>query len=236
MPLHTCSLRYQDGETKLTGFFACDDSLPAPPPGILVIHGGAGLDKHAQGRAEWLAGLGYAAFACDMYGDSIAGDRQRVVTHINELRGDREKLCCRARAGMDAMASLLRIDRPVTAVGYCFGGMCALEMARAGVELAAVVSVHGGLDTRERAEPGRVMPKILVCHGALDPHIPMNQVNSFAEEMNHAGTNWQLIIYGGALHGFTHEAGPFLPGVAYSPQADARSRAAIRDFLAEVYA
>jgi dienelactone hydrolase len=113
--------------------------------------------------------------------------------------------------------------------------MVALELARSGAEIAGAVSVHGSLGTQRPAQAGAVKAKILVCHGALDPHVPMTQVNTFMQEMNAAGADWQLIVYGGAMHGFTHESGPTLPGVAYDAVADARSGAAIQDFLSELF-
>jgi dienelactone hydrolase len=103
------------------------------------------------------------------------------------------------------------------------------------MELAGVISVHGSLDTSQPAQPGLVKAKILVCHGALDPHVPVTHVSAFVEEMNRAGADWQLIVYGGAMHGFTHEAGPLVPGVAYHAQADARSAAAMQSFFIELF-
>jgi dienelactone hydrolase len=226
---------YRDGETELTGEFAWDAERQEKRPGILVLHGGAGLDSHAKGRAKRLAELGYIAFACDMYGHGVAGDRQRVMARIAELRDDTAKLCQRAQAGVGVLLSHPQVDRRIAAVGYCFGGMVALELARSGAEIAGAVSVHGSLGTQRPAQAGAVKAKILVCHGALDPHVPMTQVNTFMQEMNAAGADWQLIVYGGAMHGFTHESGPTLPGVAYDAVADARSGAAIQDFLSELF-
>jgi dienelactone hydrolase len=99
-----------------------------------------------------------------------------------------------------------------------------------------VISIHGSLATAKPAQPGAVKAKVLVCHGALDPHVPLADVTRFAEEMNHAQADWQLIMYGGAMHGFTHEhAVPdAMPGVAYNALADQRSFLATRTFLAEV--
>jgi dienelactone hydrolase len=114
----------------------------------------------------------------------------------------------------------------------------ALALARSGEPMAGAVSIHGSLGTSKRAQPGAVRARLLVCHGALDPHVPLSDVTAFAEEMNDAGADWQLIMYGGALHGFTHsDAAPAtVPGVAYNPVADTRSFAAARGFLAEVFA
>jgi dienelactone hydrolase len=113
--------------------------------------------------------------------------------------------------------------------------MTVLELARSGMELAGVVSVHGSLSTSKPAQPGAVRAKVLVCHGALDPHVPMPHVSGFIEEMNHAGVDWQLIVYGGAMHGFTHEAGPTVPGVAYHQRSDLRSATTIKNFLVELF-
>jgi dienelactone hydrolase len=235
MAIHLRAVEYRDGETQLTGMLVLDNALEERRPGILVVHGGAGLDDHAKGRARRFAELGSVVLACDMYGNGVAGNRERVMARIMELRGDREKLCRRASAGIEVLASQPQVDGRIAAVGYCFGGMTVLEMARGGAQLAGVVSVHGSLDTRRGAEAGSVKAKILVCHGALDPHVPMTQLNAFAEEMNGAAADWQLIVYGGAVHGFTHDAGPYAPGVAYHAQADARSAAAIGSFFGELF-
>ncbi|HUC53356.1 MAG TPA: dienelactone hydrolase family protein [Candidatus Cybelea sp.] len=235
MSITTKAIEYRDGDTELTGHLAWDDLRDHRRPGILVVHGGAGLDNHAKGRARRLAELGFVVFACDMYGNGVAGNRERVMARITELRSDRAKLCQRARAGLAVLASQPQVDGRIAAVGYCFGGMTVLELARSGVDLAGVISVHGSLHTIEPAQPGLSNVKILVCQGALDPHVPMMEVSAFAEEMNRAGADWQLIVYGGAMHGFTHEEGPPVPGVAYHAPSDARSAAAIESFFRELF-
>jgi dienelactone hydrolase len=235
MTMDTQAVAYRDGYTELTGELVWDAERSDKRPGILVVHGGAGLDAHARGRARKLAELGYVAFACDMYGNGVAGNRERVMARIAELRDDTVKLCQRARAGVDVLLSHPQVDGRLAAVGYCFGGMVVLELARSGAEIAGVVSVHGSLSTPRFAQPGTVKAKILVCHGALDPHVPLTQVNAFVQEMNEAAADWQLIIYGGAMHGFTHEAGPALPGVAYNSVADARSASAMQTFFGELF-
>jgi dienelactone hydrolase len=236
MTTRTQEIQYRDGDTELAGQLVWDEARSGQRPGILVVHGGAGLDEHAKGRARRFAELGFVVFACDMYGAGVAGNRERIMARLMEFRGDRAKLCARARAGLEVLASQPLVDGRMAAVGYCFGGMTVLELARSGAELARVVSVHGSLDTPRPAPAGSVKAKILVCHGAIDPHVPMAQVNAFVEEMNGAGADWQLNVYGGAMHGFTHETGPYPPGVAYNAQADARSAAAVRDFFAERFA
>jgi dienelactone hydrolase len=154
-----------------------------------------------------------------------------------ELRADPEKLCRRAQAGIDRLASHPRVDGRLAAVGYCFVGMTVLELARSGIELTDVVSIHGNLKTTRPAQCSMAKAKVLVCHGALNPHVPMADVAAFIEEMNSAAVERQLIVYGDAMHGFTHEnASAFkVPGVAYHAQADARSSAATELFFAELF-
>lgn len=225
------AVSYADGATSLTGFL-CGPS-PAPA-GILLIHGGAGLDDHARVQAARWAALGYAVHACDMYGDGVAGDRQRVMTAVTALRDDPELLARRAGAGIEVLRSYAGPAAPLAVVGYCFGGLAALTVARQGGPVVAAVSIHGSLGTVAPARPGAVAARLLVCHGAADPHVPLTQVTGFAEEMTAAGADWQVILYGGAQHGFTHaDAQPGGAGIAYDEVADRRSFAAAAAFLAE---
>ncbi len=231
MPLTARTVAYADQDIPLTGQLY-GDAGGVPRPGILLIHGGAGLDDHARGQASRYAALGYVVFACDMLGDRVAGDRERLIGSLTAMRDDPGLLAGRARAEL-AGCGLAR--ELFAAVGFCFGGLAALTLARSGAGLAAAVSIHGSLVTGRPAEPGAVKARVLACHGALDPHVPMADVAGFAEEMDRAGADWQLIIYGGAMHGFTHQhAVPgAVPGVAYHRLADERSFAATRAFLAE---
>ena len=234
MPLTTRAVAYADQDIPLTGELYWDTG-GGPRPGILLIHGGGGLDDHARGQASRYAALGYVVFACDMLGDGVAGDRERVIGSLTAMRDDAGLLAGRARAGLAELAGSGLAREPFAALGFCFGGLAALTLARSGAELAAAVSIHGSLITPRPAEPGAVKARVLACHGALDPHVPMADVADFAGEMDRAGADWQLIIYGGAMHGFTHQhAVPgAVPGVAYHLLADERSYAATRAFLAE---
>jgi dienelactone hydrolase len=235
--LRTQRIRYGDDDTRLTGVLVSNAPGLARRRGIMVVHGGAGLDAHAEERAQLFASLGYVAFACDMYGDGVAGHRDRVVSRISELRADRDRLCRRAKAGLNVLAALPEIEPRIAVVGYCFGGLVALELARSGLELAAVVSVHGSLTTANAAKPHGIKAPILVCHGALDPHCPLHDVTAFMNEMNDAGAHWQLVVYGGAMHGFTHKnATGQTPGVLYDARTDAQSATAIETFLEEAFA
>ena len=228
---------YRDQDTPLTGVLYRDETVAENRPGVLLVHGGAGLDEHARGQARRYAALGYVVFACDMFGDGIAGDRDRVIACLTALRDDPALMVRRARAGLAELRRCQGSDRRAAAIGFCFGGMVGLALARSGEPIAGVVSVHGSLATTRPAEPGSVAARLLICHGAADPHVPFGDVGAFAEEMNDAGADWKLIMYGGAMHGFTHSnaiAGA-VPGVAYDPRADTRSFAAASSFLASIF-
>lgn len=236
MATATRTITYEDQETALTGFLAWDDAAQPLLPGLLLVHGGAGLDDHAKGQAHRYAAHGYAVLACDMFGQSVAGNRKRVMACLMGLRDDPRRLARRAQAGLAALASCPEIAGQFAAIGFCFGGLAVLTLARSGASLAGVVRIHGSLATTKPAQPGAVKAKVLVCHGALDPHVPLADVTRFAEEMSHAQADWQLIMYGGAMHGFTHQhAVPgAMRGVACDAAAARRSFLAIRAFLAEV--
>ena len=229
------TIEYRDGDTQLSGMLCSASSRQGRRPGILVVHGGAGLDDHAKTRAQSFAAQGFLVFACDMYGMGVAGNRERTLTLLTEFRSEPTRLLQRAGAGLDVLANHPKVDGRFAGIGYCFGGMTVLQMARSGADFAAVVSVHGSLATALPAKPGAIKAKILVCHGALDPHVPMPHVVSFADEMKQADADWQLIMYGGAMHGFTHNAASSMPGVAYNADADRRSSIAIQAFLTELF-
>jgi dienelactone hydrolase len=238
--INTKPQSYADGDTELAGEFFVDTSGPSGRrPGVMLVHGGAGLDDHARQQARRYAELGYVVLACDMFGRDIAGGpREQIIALLTGMRDDPDRLVRRARAGLDLLSRVQAVDERIAVVGFCFGGLAALQLARSGAPIAAAVAVHGSLATGRAAGPGDVRARLLVCHGAEDPHVPPGDVTAFADEMNRAGADWQLIMYGGAVHGFTHKhAKPgAVPGVAYNEAADTRSFAAARAFLADAFA
>jgi dienelactone hydrolase len=234
MKLKEEAVDYRDGDAELSGLLVWDGNELAHP-GVVVVHGGAGLDDHAKSRARQFAELGLLVFACDMYGKAVSGDRERVLTCLRDLVADRAKISRRLQAGVDVLLSHPLGNGQVAAIGYCFGGRAVLELARTGAQLAGAISVHGSLESARPARAGDINTKVLVCHGAVDPHVPTTQLTGFVQEMNAAGTDYQLIVYGGAMHGFTHDIGPQAPGVAYHAASDQRSSLAIKAFFAEIF-
>lgn len=236
--IRTTDLPYRDEDTPLTGVLCDDETQSGDRPGILLIHGGAGLDGHAREQALRYAALGYTVLACDMFGAGTAGNRDRIMAAIGALWNDPALLVRRVRAGLAALSGSGRTDGRAAVVGFCFGGMAALQLARSGEPVAASVSLHGSLATTVPASPGGVRARVLVCHGASDPHVPLADVTAFAEEMNQASADWRLVMYGGVQHGFTHaHARPGdAPGVAYDEAADIASFDEVRGFLASSFA
>lgn len=236
MSISTRDVAYGDGDVALTGVLAWDGAAAAPQPGILLVHGGAGLDDHAREQAQRYAALGFAVLACDMFGGGVLGDRERIMARLLAMRADPSGLVRRARAGLSALVACPEADGCLAAVGFCFGGLAVITLARFGTDIAGVISMHGALATKVPAQPGAMRAKVLACHGASDPHVPWSDVVAFGEEMTQARADWQLIAYGGAVHGFTHRhAVPgAVPGVDYHEPTDRRSFAAAAEFLREL--
>jgi dienelactone hydrolase len=155
---------------------------------------------------------------------------------MQKFQVDVELLRERAACGLHALAALSRVDSTrLGAIGYCFGGMTVLEMARGGSECLAVVSFHGTLATTKPAAPNAIKSKLLVCAGAEDPLVPMEQVAGFQHEMRAAGADYQIVIYSGAQHGFANPFSGNIPGIAHHPIADRRSWAAMCRHFAEAF-
>ena len=236
--MKTQTLDYKHEGITLRGYLATPEGSERRP-GVLIFHEAPGCDEHVKRRAGMLAELGYVALAVDMYGEGkVAGSGPEAIAMMNAVKGDTAKLHGRLRAGYDALVSRPNVNpQHLAAIGYCFGGYCALELARSGVQLAGAVTFHGLLDTQNPAVAGKVKPKILVCTGAEDPLVPAAQVVGFEQEMTKAGVDWQVIIYSGAKHAFTNPAADQIPmpGFGYQPAADRRSWAAMRSLFSEVF-
>lgn len=227
--------RYSDGETPLSGWLAMPET--SPRASILVFPTIANLTPRVGEKAAMLARMGYIAFVADYYGDALSGgDAQGLAA---SLRKDSAAYRQRLGSALDAMRALPEARQlPRAAIGFCMGGQAALEMARAGHDLAAVVSFHGLLETSAPAQPGdRIIPRLLVCHGDRDPMVPRAHVQAFMREMDDANAQWHLHVYSTALHGFTDPANDERPldAVAYDASADRQSWAAMTSLFDEIF-
>jgi len=228
-------VEYTAGGIQAQAVLYYDDTVQDKRPGVLVVHEWWGLNDYAKRRAKMLAEAGYVALAVDMYGQgrttehpSEAGEFAQAV--FQNFPAAKERF----EAALAELESDPRVDpERVAAIGYCFGGGIVLNMARQGVDLDAVVSFHGSLGPVQPAKEGKIRASILVCHGAADPMAGWDAVTAFEKEMSQAGADYTLMIFGGAKHSFTSpeadERG--MDGLAYDPEADRLSWAAMLDFL-----
>jgi dienelactone hydrolase len=235
----TRDVKYTVGGTEYVGFLAVDESSSSKRPGVLVCPEWVGVNDYARGRAKQLAEMGYIAFVFDPYGGGkMAADVKQASEWATALKNDRPQLRARVNAAFATLKQQPQCDQKKTAaIGYCFGGTSALELARSGTDLLGVVSFHGALATPMPVKAGDLKAKILVCHGADDLFVPPNEVAGFEQEMRDAKADWLFVSYGNAVHSFTNPgaAKAGLKGVAYEERADKRSWQAMKDFFAEIF-
>lgn len=232
------AVSYREGDQVFEGQLVFDDAVTGKRPAVMVVHEWWGLNDYPKRRAEDLAKLGYVAFAADMYGKGVvARNAEEAGKLAGALRSDRARMRARARTAWDVLAKRPEVDPArMVAMGYCFGGGVALELARSGADMAGVVSFHGSLDTPDPAS-SRIKGKVLVLHGAEDKAVPMKDVLAFQDEMRRGRVNYQINLYGGAVHAFSNPAAGNDPskGIAYDAQADRRSWSELMLFLREVF-
>lgn len=232
-------IEYREGDSTFEGRLAWDEAATAPRPAVIVCHAWGGRDDFSDARAHDLTRLGYVGFALDVYGKGVQGgsveENQKLM---QPLLADRALLRRRLAAAVACVRAQAEVDSSrVAAIGYCFGGLCVLDMVRAGADLRGVVSFHGILAPADDLEPDYGESKVLVLHGHDDPMVPPEQVLAFEQEMTAAGIDWQLHAYGHTVHAFTHpEANDPALGAAYSERANRRSWIAMEHFLAEIMA
>jgi dienelactone hydrolase len=221
---------------SFTGALA-DGSDGRVVPGILVVHEGGGLTRHTREQARKLAALGYVAFAVDLYGEAEP-TLEQAKAHVRRLRAEPGLLRARMRAALDLLRGCAAVDATrLAAVGSCFGGTAAMELARDGAALSAVIGFHSGLTPGEPEENRRVQAKVLMCMGAADPVITTTDRTAFADAMEAAGVDWQMHVYGGVGHSFTNPDIDVLgyAGFAYDATAHHRAWRAMRELLSEVF-
>lgn len=234
----TKKINYSDGEIKMKGYLAYDDSFKGKRPGIIVVHEWWGHNDYAKKRARMLASLGYRALALDMYGNgknaSHPKDAGKFSGAVKANMAVAEK---RFMAAYDLLQKQDNVEKDkMAAIGYCFGGGIVLEMARRGVDLDAVVSFHGSLGTKEKAKKGKVKAKVLVLNGQADPFVKAAGIDNFKKEMKAANVDFKFINYPGAKHAFTNPGADkfgkkFKIPLAYHSNADKKSWSEMKQFL-----
>lgn len=238
--VQTKVVTYKHGDLECRGFLAWDDAMEGKRPGVLVVHEWWGLNDYARQRAQQLAKLGYIAFAADMYGEGKTvehpQDAGKMAASVRMNLQDWRK---RAQVALEVLKSQPQCDsQKLAAIGYCFGGSTALQLAYTGADLKAVVSFHGALPTATDDEAKAVKARILICHGAADTFIPEEAIKSFREALDKAGKKLDFVAYPDVRHSFTvpdadkHN----IPGLKYDKHADEDSWKRLTQLLAELFA
>lgn len=238
--MHTEILNYEADELQMRGHLFYEAAQAGKRPGVLVFPEAFGLGAHAKSRAERLAALGYVALACDLHGgEKLYDDLSEVLGLIGPLREHPEHTRARAAGGLQALLARPEVDASrIAAIGYCFGGTMALELARSGAAIAGAVGFHSGLATAAPQDAANIKGKVLVCIGADDPSIDPAQRSAFEAEMRDGKVDWQMHLYGGVVHSFTNPAADKLgrPDFArYDAAADARSWASMQALFGEIF-
>ena len=233
--MKTEKITYQSGDKSFEGFLAQPEGDSNPC--VLIAHTWAGRDAFVEEKAKLLTELGYAAFAIDMYGDGKIGtSNEENAGMMQPLLDDREELARRALASLDAVSKIDSIDASkIVIMGYCFGGLVSMDLARTGADIKGAVSFHGFLAGPENST-NEIKAKLLALHGDSDPMVGQDQIESFRQEMTSKKVDWQLHVFGGAMHSFTNpEANDPDFGAVYSKNADERSWKIFTDFLTELF-
>src|SRR5690606_24989527 len=236
--LKTEYLEYRDGDAVLEAYVAYDDAVTEPRPCVLVAHDWTGRREYACAGAERMAELGYVGFALDIYGKGVFGkdgDAQGNSALMQPYAEDRALLRRRVLAALAAASGLSQVDSGnIAAMGYCFGGMTVLELARSGAAVKGVCSIHGLLGQGNVANQP-IRAKVLCLHGHDDPMVPPAQLLEFENEMTAAKADWQVHVYGGTKHAFTNPAAnnPDF-GTVYKQQAADRAYRALANIREEL--
>lgn len=239
MTIQSRIVEYTDGTTQFKGYLAWDDSIKGQRPAVLIAHTWAGCRDPECAKARKLAELGYVGFAIDMYGEGkVGGGVEECSALMQPLLDDRANLQKRINLALDTARQLPEVDKDrIAAMGFCFGGLCVLDLARSGADLLGVVSFHGLFTPPGNTEGNKISAKVLCLHGYDDPLVPAQSVIELGNELTAAGADWQIHAYGGTMHAFTlPEANAPDFGALYSPLADSRSWQSLRNFLQEIFA
>jgi dienelactone hydrolase len=235
----TETVTYKVGGKTFKGVLAYDDAIKTKRPGILVVHEFWGLNDYAKKRAEQLAGLGYVAFAADMYGDGKTTEHPKEAGAMaTEVRMNQKEWLARANAGLQILRDHPLVEsKNLAAIGYCFGGSTALALANSGADIKAAVSFHGALPIPSEDDVKGIKAKILICHGAADAFIKEDTIQKMRGVYDKGGVDYQMIYFGGAVHSFTvpEADSKKMAGIRYDAAADRRSWAAMRALFSEVF-
>jgi dienelactone hydrolase len=232
------NVEYSTDSTTMKGFLVYDGDLQGKRPGVLVVHEWWGNNEYSHNRARMLAKLGYIALALDMYGNGNQADNPNDAgKYAAEVFSNISNAEARFMAAYNLLKSQEQTDpENIGAIGYCFGGSVVLHMARAGMDLKAIVSFHGGLQPVTPANPNTVKAHLLICAGDADQFVPKEQRDTFEKEMNDAGVKYEMVVYPDAKHAFSNPdadkyAKEFNLPIGYNEKADKDSWEKMKEFF-----
>lgn len=232
-------VEYKIGDQAFEGLYVVPQAAKGKLPGVLVVHNWLGISDETKKQSERMARLGLAVFAVDVYGKGVRGKgAQDGMALSGKYKGDRKLFRERVLRGLEILREQKEVDpKKIVAAGYCFGGMGVIELARAGVDVEAVVSFHGGLDSPNPADGKNIKTKVVALHGADDPYVKAADIAAFQNEMREHQVDWQMTMYGGAVHSFTDvTAGTDVKtGAAYNANADKRSFEVFTDLITDLF-
>lgn len=237
---------YKVGQTECVGHLVYDPTVASKRPAVLVAHAWMGQDEFARQKARDLCELGYVGFAADIYGNGVCVDTtEKAESLMQPLFLERSVLRNRVVAAYEALVKCEQVDSErIGAIGFCFGGLTAIELLRSGVKLRGVVSFHGVLGNRRGELKANVLPiakdvsgALLLLHGYEDPLVSQEDIDDMAREMTEAQVDWQMHMYGHAVHAFTNPAvHDFKGGLAFNEKASRRSWQSMKNFFEEKFA
>lgn len=237
MAVQSRLLSYQHGDTVLEGFLAWDDKFPYPRPAVAISHTWSGRSEFECDKAWRLAELGYVGFAIDVFGKGVRGKSvDECHALISPLMENRALLQERMNLAVDVLRQQPEAEASkIAAMGFCFGGLCALDLARSGSNVRGVISFHGLMTPPDNTAGNKISAKVLCLHGYDDPMAPPEQLMAAAKEFTEAGADWQVHAYGNTMHAFTNpNANDRDFGTVYNSLADKRSWQSMQNFLAEI--
>lgn len=239
MTVETRAVGYSHDGKSFEGLLAVDDAGPGKRPAVLISHAWAGRGPVEEDWATRLAKLGYAGFALDLYGKGVFGrTTAECQALMSPLAGNRPLLQTRLLNAVEVVRKLAEVDASkIVVMGFCFGGLCALDVARTGADVKGVASFHGLFSPPGNTKGKKIKAKVIAFHGWDDPMVKPDDVKALGAELTEAGADWQLHAYGGVMHAFTNpDANDPGFGTVYNKRAADRSWESMKLFLEECFA
>jgi dienelactone hydrolase len=223
---------YKEGNTPLSGYLVYDDAVQGRQPGVLMIHDRSGFSEGTIADAEMIAKLGYVVFAEDIFGKGfVPKSVPEMMDTIAIYNNDRPLMRKRTLAGLEVLKAQPMVDpAKLASVGYCFGGTVGIELIETGAPLLGFASVHGSFRNFAPEAAKNIKGRVLILHGAEDPVAPMEELNAVISQLRAAKVDFEVNLYSGTTHGFTHPQGPS------EVRADEQYKVAMARFLKDLLA